>query len=397
MIKLTPPIKLKLARDLTKHLKRGNPWVFSDALLERPKRPAGTLAHLYSPKDEFLGTGYYCPHINLSFRMLILGERKFTEEHVRERLARALALKRHLYRPGVQDSFRLVNGEGDELPGLVIDVYATVAVIKLDGEAANSFWHPASLAQWLMSSGLSLKSVYLKRRNNEAEKGELLVDGGVELSTLQFFENGVRFETHLIDAAKTGFFLDQRDNRQLVGELAQGKTLLNLFGYTGGFSVFAGKGGASEVTTVDIAPQAIEASKLNWQLNELSPEKHHAICADAFAWLKEAQAQKKRWDFVLTDPPSFAPNAKAVESAREAYINVFSDSIKLVAPKGLFAASSCSGHIGFELFVELVRESLSKARRKGRVVVVRGQPEDHSWPLALEEMRYLKFVLVALD
>ncbi|MFP5492605.1 MAG: class I SAM-dependent rRNA methyltransferase [Bacteriovoracia bacterium] len=394
MIKLSTPIKLKLSRDLTKHIKRGNPWVFADALMDRPKKSPGMLAHLYSPKDEFLGTGYYCPNINLSFRMLTLGEKKISEFAIIERMERALNLKRHLYRPGVQDSFRLFNGEGDELPGLVCDIYAKVAVIKLDGEAANNFWDPTKIAKWLMETDIGLQTIYLKRRNNEQDKGEVLIDGEIDLTQLRFHENGVVFETHLIDAAKTGFFLDQRDNRKLVGDLARGKTLLNIFGYTGGFSVFAGLGGATQVTTVDIAEKAIEAAQLNWDINGLTPAKHEGIAADAFKWVIEARTEKRTWDFVITDPPSFAPNAKSVESAREAYINIFSDSIKLVAPGGLFAASSCSGHISFDLFVELVQESLSKARRRGRVIVVRGQPEDHTWPLALQEMRYLKFVLV---
>ncbi|MFP5459647.1 MAG: class I SAM-dependent rRNA methyltransferase [Bacteriovoracia bacterium] len=397
MIKNSTPFKLKLSRDLTKHIKRGNPWVFSDVLQERPKKPAGTLAHLYSPKDEFLGTGYYCPNINLSFRMVVLGEKKITPQEITQRMERALSLKRHLYRPGTQDSFRLFNGEGDLLPGLVCDVYASVAVLKLDGEAANGFWNPAEIAQWLMGTSLGLKTIYLKRRNNEAEKGEVLVDGGVELEALRFHENGVLFETHLIDAAKTGFFLDQRDNRALVGQLARDKTLLNLFGYTGGFSVFAGLGGATQVTTVDIAEKAIAAAQLNWDINGLTPSKHEGITADAFKWVVEAKKEKRRWDFVITDPPSFAPNAKSVESAKEAYINIFSDSIKLVAPGGLFAASSCSGHISFDVFVDLVRDSLGRAGRRGRVIMVRGQPEDHTWPLALEEMRYLKFVLVQVS
>lgn len=391
------PLKLTLSRDITKHIKRGNPWVFSDVLQERPKAKSGTLAHLYSGKNEFLGTGFYCDKINLAFRMVALEEKKILPGAIKARMERSLAGKRHLYVPGQQDSFRLFNGEGDWLPGLVCDIYASVAVIKLDGEAANGFWRPQEIADWLMNSGLPLKSVYLKRRNNEEEKGQLLVDGGVDLTKVRFHENGALFETHLIDAAKTGFFLDQRDNRELVGQMAQGKTLLNLFGYTGGFSLFAGLGGATHTTTVDIAPAAIAAANHNWAINQLPAEKHTGVTADAFAWLKEQSKLKNQWDFVITDPPSFAPNAKAVESAKNAYIEVFIDSLKLVKPGGLFAASSCSGHISFELFIELCQEAISKTRRRGRVLVARGQPEDHPWPLALEEMRYLKFVLFEIQ
>jgi 23S rRNA (cytosine1962-C5)-methyltransferase len=389
------PIRLTLNRDLSKHLKRGNPWVFADVIATKPDAPAGSVAHLYTHRNEFLGSGFYCPQTNLTFRMVILAEKKILYNNLKARMEKALSLKRHLHR-SEQNSFRLFNGEGDELPGLVCDVYADLAVIKLDGKASEGFWDVKLIAQWLVETKL-VKGVYLKRRNREDDKGEVLIDGGHDLSHHQFLENSARFETHIIDAAKTGFFLDQRDNRKLIESLSNNKTLLNLFGYTGGFSIFAGLGGASMVTTVDIAPKAIEAASVNWKLNHLPSEKHIGIVADAFLWIKEAISQRKTWDIVITDPPSFAPNEKSIETAKAAYIEVFSDSIKLTTSGGLFAASSCSGHISFEDFLELVRESLSKARRKGQVVVARGQPEDHTWPMALEEMRYLKFVLVRVD
>lgn len=394
MIHESAPFKLVLKRELSRHIKRGNPWVFSDAIAQIPKKPAGNWAHLYSPKGDFLGTGFFCPTTNLTFRMVALEQKKILPNAIEWDMQRALERKRHLHRSGVQDSFRLFNGEGDGLPGLVCDIYANVAVIKLDGEAAEAFWDVEKITTWLMASPLPLKSVYLKRRNNAQEKGVLLVDGGVDLTAVRFHENGALFETHLIDAAKTGFFLDQRDNRKLVGDLATNKTLLNLFGYTGGFSIFAGLGGAQQVTTVDIAPAAIQAATKNWELNQLPSHQHEGVTADAFAWVKEQAALKRRWDFVITDPPSFAPNAKAVENAKAAYIDIFSDSLKLVNDHGLFVASSCSGHISYQLFLDLCQEALSKSRRRGRVVVARGQPEDHTWPLALEEARYLKFVLL---
>src|SRR5690606_28982081 len=164
------------------------------------------------------------------------------------------------------------------------------------------------------------------------------------------------------------------------------------FGYTGGFSVYAGLGGATKVTTVDIAPNAIEASHLNWKINHLDEKNHEALCEDAFLFVQKAQEQKKTWDIVITDPPSFAPNQKAVASAREAYTKVFADSIRLVNDRGYFVASSCSGHIEFELFLEIIQNALSKARRRGKVLLIKGQPEDHPFPYALPEMRYLKFV-----
>lgn len=388
---LEKPQRLKLTRDLTKHIKRGNPWVFSDAV-EKIKAPEGSYAILASHKNEVLAHGFYSPSINLAFRVLNLGDKKLTDGEVESRLKRALSNKKHLLTLG-NKCFRVLNGEGDELPGVVADYYGGVIVLKLDGTAAEAFWKKEAFAEFFMKQEtVPVSCVYFKRKNKEEEKGLILAGACDKLTDWEFLEHGVSFRTNIVDAAKTGFFLDQRENRHFMRSISKDKTLLNLFGYTGGFSVYAGLGGASKVTTVDIAPHAIKASEVNWEINLLSPELHEAICTDAFEFVKEAQAQKKLWDIVITDPPSFAPNQKAVEAAKEAYTKIFADSLKLVKDQGHFVASSCSGHISFDLFLELVQEALSRSKRRGKVLLVKGQPEDHPFPLALPEMRYLKFV-----
>lgn len=383
--------KLRLTRDLTRHIKRGNPWIFADAV-DKVKAPEGSYALLLSHKGEVLAHGIYSPSINLAFRVLTLGDTKLNDGEVVTRLRRAVSNKRHLL--SLENRcLRVLNGEGDELPGVVADYYAGVLVLKLDGPAAEAFWNKEALAAWFMEQKeLPVQCVYLKRKNREEEKGEILAGECDHLQDWEFLEHSVKFRTNIIDAAKTGFFLDQRENRNFIRSVAHGKSLLNLFGYTGGFSVYAGLGGATKVTTVDIAPNAIKASELNWQINHLPFENHEAICADAFAWVLEAQKEKRLWDIVITDPPSFAPNQKSVQAARVAYTKVFADSLRLVNDGGFFAASSCSGHITFEEFLEIVQEALSKARRRGKVLRIAGQPEDHPFPMALPEMRYLKFV-----
>jgi 23S rRNA (cytosine1962-C5)-methyltransferase len=383
--------RLKLTRDLTKHLKRGNPWIFSDAV-EKLKVPEGTYVMLMGHKNEVMAHGFYSPNINLAFRMLNLGDKKFNDQEVVNRLSRAISNKKHLLTLE-NKCFRLLNGEGDELPGIVADYYEGVVVLKLDGTAAEAFWKKEELANYFMEQKqIPVKCVYFKRKNKEEEKGLILAGECENLQDLEFLEHGVKFRTNIIDAAKTGFFLDQRENRNFIRSVAKDKSLLNLFGYTGGFSVYAGLGGASKVTTVDIAPNAIKGAQINWQINHLSPEKHEALCEDAFEFVAEAQKQKKMWDIVITDPPSFAPNQKAIVTATEAYTKIFTDSLKLIKDGGFFAASSCSGHISFESFLEIVQEALSKSRRRGKVLLIKGQPEDHPFPFALPEMRYLKFV-----
>lgn len=385
------PQRLKLTRDLTKHLKRGNPWVFSDAV-EKIKAPEGSYTILSSHKNEVLAHGFYSPNINLAFRVLNLGDKKFNDHEVEKRLHRAIANKKHLLSQE-NKCFRFLNGEGDELPGVVADFYDGILVLKLDGTASENFWVKEAFATFFMEQKeIPVKCVYFKRKNREEEKGMILAGECDNLTDLEFLEHGVKFRTNIIDAAKTGFFLDQRENRNFIRSVSKDKTLLNLFGYTGGFSVYAGLGGASKVTTVDIAPNAIKGAEINWEINHLSPEKHEGICIDAFEFVAEAQKQKKMWDIVITDPPSFAPNQKAVDSAKDAYTKVFADSLKLVKDGGFFAASSCSGHITFEAFLEIVQEALSKSKRRGKVLLIKGQPEDHPFPFALQEMRYLKFV-----
>lgn len=383
--------RLKLTRDVSKHIKRGNPWVFADAI-DKIKAPEGSYAILASHKGEVLAHGFYSPSINLAFRVLNLGDRKFNDQEVVNRLSRAIVNKKHLVTLE-NKCLRVINGEGDELPGIVADYYDGIIVLKLDGAAAEAFWHKEEIAHYFMEQKeLSVSCVYFKRKNREEEKGLILAGECDHLHDVEFLENNVKFRTNIIDAAKTGFFLDQRENRNFIRNIAKDKTLLNLFGYTGGFSVYAGLGGAKQVTTVDIAPAAIKASELNWEINLLSPEKHNAICVDAFEFVETAQKEKQLWDIVITDPPSFAPNQKAVDSAKEAYTKIFADSLKLVKDGGYFAASSCSGHISFESFLEIVQEALSKTRRRGKVLLIKGQPEDHPFPFALQEMRYLKFV-----
>ncbi len=385
------PLRPRLTRDITKHLKRGNPWVFADAL-EKIKGPEGQYGILSGPRGEVVAHGFTASTVNLAFRVLTVGDRRFTDAEVERRLLRAAENKRHLL-TGENKCLRLLNGEGDDLPGLVVDYYDGVAVLKLDGVASEAFWKKEALAEFIMDGlKLPVRCVYFKRKNREEEKGLILKGECEQLTDLEFLEHGVKFRTNIVDAAKTGFFLDQRENRNFIRSVSRDKTLLNLFGYTGGFSVYAGLGGATRVTTVDIAPNAIKGAERNWQINHLAPGLHDAVCEDAFEFVAQAQKEKRLWDIVITDPPSFAPNQKAVAAAREAYIKVFADSLRLVKDEGFFAASSCSGHIGFEEFQEIVQEALSKARRRGKVVLVKGQPEDHPYPMALSEMRYLKFV-----
>lgn len=390
-----------LTRDITKHLKRGHRWIFSDCFDGKDKIKNGF--YELQLKGVPIAHGIVQADTQLRFRLLYLLDEKFVNKnsfkdsfksYVDVELRKAFDLRLN-FRTTMQTSFRLINGEGDGLPGLIVDVYDDTAVIKHDHPVMFEIWDRDYIAKKIIENFPFIKVVYHKKRNDDEEsKGENII--GELRSEVIFFENGVRFATNIKDAAKTGFFLDQRDNRKLLSQFTKNKSLLNLFSYTGGFSIFGALGGASNVVSVDIAKKAVEACNRNFEVNEFKT-KQSAIAIDAFKFIDDAVKDKTKFDVVVTDPPSFAPNQKAKDAATAAYIKVYSDSLKLVNNNGIFVASSCSSHITHTEFLEICRESFSKVRKKGTLVYCGGQPFDHPYPLSMEELRYLKFALFRLD
>ncbi len=391
--------RIDLVRDVTKHLKKGHRWIFADCF-ENKKFSDGVYDLFF--KDQKIAIGIVQGDTQLRFRLLCLEDdfyfkknssevtlKKFSEVN----LQKAFALRKN-HRSELNNSFRLINGEGDGLPGLIVDIYDHTAVVKHDHDIMEKIWNREYLADQICEHFPFVKNVYLKRRNDEEIKGEIIK--GQLLNEVEFLENGLKFSSNIAEAAKTGFFLDQRDNRLLLSRFTKGKTVLNLFSYTGGFSLFAAFGGASSVTSVDIAKKAIEAAKLNFAINKFSTP-HEAICEDAFLYIEKSLKEKKKFDIVITDPPSFAPNQKAKEAAILAYVKVYSESIKLVENQGIFIASSCSSHITQVDFLEILKEAFKRARTKSTVIYIGGQPYDHPYPLAMEELRYLKFAAFRLD
>ena len=396
-----PPLKLRLARNLTRAVKRGHPWVFADALRSLPAAPAGAQAVLLdNKKGREIARGFYDPRSALDFRVCRVEQGQALDElWAKAQMRRALKLRRSLFDEQTT-GFRLFNGEGDGLPGLVCDVYGDAAVIRLDGEGANGFWDAQGVAEWT-ADALSLRCVLQRmerRRQGKRQSAALerVLVGVAPYKPVPFVENGVRFKVDISRGQKTGFFLDQRDNRQLIKTFAAGKRVLNVFGYTGGFSVYAGLGGAKHVTTVDLAKPAIKMANFHWQLNKLPPAGHKAVTADAFEFLAASLGKKRTWDLVILDPPSFAPSKDTVVKGVSAYKNLAAAGVKVTAPDGMLALASCSSHIGLEMFLNACEEGISLGRRRGTILGIYGQPADHPSPLPLPEFRYLKFVLLKI-
>ncbi len=387
------PIELFLNRNLEKSIKAGHPWIYSDSIT-RPSSPSAGQANLKNKKGEIVARGIYDPESPLAFRVCVAGDAPMDHRWVSENLQKAITERRHILSEET-DACRLVFGEGDNLPGLVCDLYNDILVFQLDGQGPARFWNVKSIAHWF-SEKLPIKTAYLKYRSDSKKRGEVVL-GEKALKKVVIHENGLRFKVDVINGQKTGFFLDQRENRWKVRSYSKGKTVLNLFGYTGGFSVYAGMGQARHVTTVDISRPAVIESQQNWLLNDLKEESHLSMASDAFDFLRQAQLEKKKWDLVVADPPSFASSQKNVEKAKRRYVDLLADSAKVLKKNGVLAASSCSSHIDHRLFYEICREAISRASRKGRVLGYYHQPADHPYPLACQELCYLKFLLVQLD
>ena len=391
-----PPLKLRLTRDLVRIIKRGHPWVFAEALRHRPVAPAGTHAILLdNKKGRAIAQGMYDGHSPLAFRVCTVEPtEKLNDSWAQNRMERTLSLRRSLFDEQTT-GYRLFNGEGDGLPGLVCDVYGEVAVMQLDGAGPRNFWNFKGIAQWV-AQALGLECVYLKSQSRQEDHSQVLV-GDRPDATVPFLENGVRFTVDVIHGQKTGFFLDQRENRQHIKTIATNQRVLNLFGYTGGFSVYAGLGGANHVTTVDTAMPALEVANQHWQLNELPTVNHKIVRADAFEFLEEAAQAKRLWGLVIVDPPSFASSSDTVKKAIAVYQKLIAAAATVTAQDGFLAAASCSSHVDLPAFLTACQAGISKARRRAALLRVTGQPPDHPTPLPFSEFRYLKFVLMRVE
>jgi 23S rRNA (cytosine1962-C5)-methyltransferase len=389
----TPPLKLRLAKDLVRSLKRGQPWVFAEALRHLPPAAPGSPAILLdNKKGREIAQGFYDPHSPLAFRVCSLEPgQPLNQAWAEQRLDRARQLRRPLFGASTT-GFRLINGEGDGLPGLICDIYDRVAVLQLDGAGPAGFWHSPGLAEWLAQT-LTLSGVYLQSRQGQGR----LLGGELPAGPIPFLENGIQFTADIRHGQKTGFFLDQRENRQRIREVATGRRMLNVFGYTGGFSVYAGLAGARQVITLDLAGPALAMAQTHWQLNGLPPDRHEIRQADAFKFLQEAGQKRQRWELVVVDPPSFAPAKALLPQAQQAYQSLIAAAATVTTADGLLAVASCSSHVTPEMFLSFCEQGISLARRRAIVLSLGGQPADHPTPLAFPEFRYLKFVLLRVE
>lgn len=385
-------IILKNGRD--KSLRQRHPWIFSGAVAELPTCEPGALLSVHTAQGDKLGEGYFNPRCSLLGRMLSFGTQTALDG-VRDNLDRAISLRRAFFaeKPGV--AYRVIHGEGDGIPGLVVDRYDDLLIMQVGTAGIDKL--KSELVRLLLER-LPCRTVYERSRlPTRKEEGlgpieQLLA--GPEKPEVEIREGNARFIVSLLDAQKTGFFLDQRDMRLLVHALSHGKRVLNCFSYTGGFSVHAALGGASQVDSVDISDKAIALARRNCQLNGLSDSVTPCLTRDAFTFLRESPLQ---YDLVILDPPAFAKKKNDLIPACRGYKEINRLAIQKMPKDSLLLTCSCSHHVDEKLFQTVLFQAALDAGRNVRLISGHRQALDHPQSIYHPEGRYLKSALLWID
>ena len=389
-----PEVVLRRAgADAVRH---GHPWVWRSAIARSDEGiEAGAEVQLMDERREAVGRAIFDPASPICARVWTLGRDKIDDSLIRERIARALAVRAWSF-DHTTTAYRLVHGEGDRMPGFVVDRYAHVAVLRIDGDAALA--HAARIGRLLRAPLEAIGVTALVERGGEKgqPRDRSLHFGESAPDKVEVREHGVPFVVDLLRGQKTGAFLDQRESRRRVGELVRStgaKRVLNLFSYAGGFSLHAALAGAI-ATSVDIAAQAHATAQASFAAAGLEARQHEFVAADAFAFLADAAKRARTWDLVISDPPSFAPNEKSVPRALAAYRKLHRACADVLAKGGVFCASSCSSHVGADAFATTLDDA-ALARTDLRLAEMHGPPVDHPSLPAWPEGRYLKFAVLA--
>jgi 23S rRNA (cytosine1962-C5)-methyltransferase len=369
-------------------MSKRHPWVFSGALAKPPESP---LVRVADEAGQVLGVGTASPTNPLAARLFRFEDAPLDEAFFLSRFEAALALRKALSRWDPEGGCRWIFGEGDGLPGLVVDRYAQALVLQVGTaglEALRETWWPI-LVEIGKREGITAfveRSQSGRRDEGLAPVNRLLKGSLAGPITLR--EGHATFTVDLLRGQKTGFFLDQREHRLQVGGVSQDCRVLNVFGYIGGFSIQAGLGGAAQVATLDISAPALDQAERDWAANGLDPARHMRMEGDAFELMR--QLEPLAWDRVIVDPPAFAKQRKDVDKAFKAYKDVFRLGARATAPGGMLWVFSCSQHLDRTRFQEAVWTALLEAGREAKVLAHLGQPSDHPYALNHPEGFYLK-------
>ena len=384
--------QVRLSKALERSLYGGHPWVFR-AALHPFDCPPGTEVRVLDRRGRCIARGLTDAG-PIGVRIFTLGDRPIDDRLLSERIERAWALRARVV-PAETDAYRLLHGEGDGLPGVVLDRYGACAVLRLDGAGAETLVERLVPCLQAPLSNLGVRTLCLRTGRKRDQQVRTLV-GPEPDDEVRVRERGMRLRANLRAGQKTGLFLDHRETRFCVRGIAGGARVLNLYGYTGGFSLAAGMGGAAHVTTVDVARPALSLAEHTFPDNGLDPAGHETVARDAWQYLEEARRAGKRFDLVVADPPNLAPNEAARDGALSAYADLHAAVLPLLRPGGFYLAASCSSHIRLDAFMDTLRAGAHSAKKRLQLLERTGAPADHPRLLNFPEGDYLKVVLMRL-
>ncbi|MBN1664646.1 MAG: class I SAM-dependent rRNA methyltransferase [Deltaproteobacteria bacterium] len=390
-----PKIRLKPKRDSV--LRNGHPWLFSGAIASKESGiEPGDIVEAVSMDGQKLGLGFYHPATDIAFRLLTRDcDQTIDANFWRKRILSAKQIREMLIPPDT-DAFRLINAEGDFLPGLIVDRYANTLVVSF--QTAGIEKHRDTLLE-LLDELIHLDAIY-ERSETRARQREGMtgrqgwISGNHPEGTVPIRENGLVFEVDVVEGQKTGFFLDQRPNRQWVRMLSADKTVLNCFSYTGGFSVYAAAGGAKRVISVETSKNANALAAINLARNGYSDTDHPIIAADVFKFLRD---EKASFDMIILDPPAFAKTKHEISRATHGYKEINRQAMMRLDHGGLLLTFSCSNHIDSELFRKIVIGAAQDAKKNVHLLQTLGPGPDHSTLLPHTEGSYLKGLLLSVE
>ena len=401
---LNPRIhKIKISKSLQEKIRKGFPWVYYYQIKNSGiSGKAGDLGAIYDSQNRFLAMGLYDPYSDIRLRILITRTpQEITGEFFRERLKKALALRADL---AAQETtgYRVVNGENDGFPGLVMDRYADTLVVKLYTTAWMPYLEelvPILNQEMELERAVLACSRHVQRTLSDTEGESRMLFGPELTGPIRFQENGLWFDADVLKGQKTGFFLDQRENRTKVGDLAKDQSVLNVFSYTGAFTVYAFAGGCRSVLEIDINAYAQTAARKHLELNfpeeDFSPPRFEQIQGDAFEQLSRLEKEGKVFDLVVLDPPAFANSKKNRKNAIQAYIRLAKMGAKRTRAGGILVAASCSSQVEASAFYRAVELGVKAAGRSCKKLFKTGHASDH--PVTFKEGAYLKAIYCKIE
>ena len=392
-------IKIYLKRGKDESLRRFHPWVFSGAIQRiEGKQEEGELARVYSSDGEYIATGHWQIG-SIAVRVLTFDDEPIDDSFWDQRLTAALEVRQSI---GVADNeqnntYRLVHGEGDHLPGLIIDIYGQTAVMQA---------HSVGMHICRNEVAASLKRVIQDRINHIFYKSETTLPFKADLGQENGFllggspdnialENGLKFHIDWLRGQKTGFFVDQRENRSLLEHYSRGRDVLNMFCYTGGFSVYAMRGGAHKVHSVDSSAKAVDLVNANVELNFPGDSRHEAFAEDAFKFLQ--QMEQDAYDLIILDPPAFAKHKDALHNAMKGYTRLNVRAFEKIRPGGILFTFSCSQAVSKDQFRLAVFTAAAQSGRRVRILHQLHQPADHPINIYHPEGEYLKGLVLYVE